>query len=134
VTGNISTTNVSCSTIGGWSFDGPSFDTVVTSFTADGDYILDPDYWTASTFVYFNSPNATLYDFVELFAVVTHNGNNTRYSLFFWDGTMGSLNGCGEHYGTFSASAGDTITIEIGAWNTGNATIQASFPRIFNSL
>ena len=36
--------------------------------------------------------------------------------------------------GTFSVAAGDTVSIKIYVGNSGSANIQASIPRVFNSL
>jgi len=134
LTGSISSTSVACYTGSGWSFGGGYFSYAVASFTADGSYLFNANNWAGSSFIYFDSPGATAYDWIELIAVVTHNNADTRYSLFYWDGTMGSLNGCNEHYGLFSASAGDTVSIKVYVSNSGSANIQASIPRVFNSL
>jgi hypothetical protein len=125
---------VNCFSGGGWSFDPTGLSYAVTSFTADGHYINNANNWTAGSYIYFDSPGSSAYDWIELVAVVTHNGYDTRYSLFYWDGTMGSLNGCNDHYGIFSAVDGDTVSIKVYASNSGSATIQASYPRIFNTL
>jgi hypothetical protein len=134
LTGYISSTSVACYTGAGWSFGGPGLSYAVTSFTADGNYIFNANNWSGGSYIYFDSPNASAYDWIELIAVVTHNGYDTRYSLFYWDGTMGSLNGCNDHYGLFSAVGGDTVAIKVYVGNSGNANIQASIPRIFNTL
>ena len=134
LTGFISSTSVNCFSGGGWSFDASGLSYAVTSFTADGNYIINANNWTSGSYIYFDSPNSSAYDWIEVVAVVTHNGADTRNSLFYWDGTMGSLNGCNDHHGIFSAVAGDTVSIKVYGANSGNATIQASYPRIFNNF
>lgn len=134
LTGTISGTTVSCYSGAGWSFDGAGLNYAVASFTADGQYIENNSNWSAASFIELNSPGSSSSDWVELLAVVTHNGSDTPYVLFYWDGSMGSLSGCAQQYGTFSAVGGDTVSIKIYAANSGSATIRASYPRIANSL
>ena len=134
LTGYISSATVSCPSRAGWSFGGPGLSYAITSFTADGNNMFNPNKWFADAFFYLDSPNTSAYDWVELLAVVTHNGSDTSYVLFYWDGSMGSLNGCvNQHNTVFSAAAGDTVSIKIYAANSGNATIQASYPVIGDS-
>lgn len=133
-TGSVSSVSVTCYTGSGWSFGGTGQSYVIASFTADGNYIINANNWTGSSFIYLDSPNSSAYDSIELVAVVTHNGFDSRHSLFFWDGTMGGLNGCAEQYGIFSAVAGDTVSIRVYVSNSGSGTIEASVPRVLNSL
>ena len=115
-----------------WTFTGAYLMTASTSITPASNQVSTST-WSAASFVEFSSPNSSAYDWIELAAIVTHNGSDTRYSLFYWDGTMGSLNGCAQQYGVFSAVAGDTIRVQLNALNAGGATIKASVPRIFNN-
>jgi len=134
LTGYISSATISCPNRPGWSFGGPGLSYAVTSFTANSNYMYNPNNWFADAFFYLDSPDATASDWVELLAVVTHNGTDTAYVLFYWNGSMGSLNGCvNQHNQIFSAAAGDTVAIKIYASNSGNATIQASYPVIGDS-
>ncbi|HEX8169916.1 MAG TPA: hypothetical protein VF824_05175 [Thermoanaerobaculia bacterium] len=92
--------------------------------------------WTASAFVYFNDPDNDYYNRVEIYADVLHSNNtHTVSQIFFWDGTMGDLNGC-TRYGDsvrWSASAGETVTItvEVTKFSAG-AVIEVEVPLIVN--
>jgi hypothetical protein len=62
-------------------------------------------------------------------------GVPTSTTVFHWDGTMGTLSGCAQQYGLFSASSGQAIDIRVHGRNgSGAATIKASVPRIFNNI
>jgi len=132
-TAGINTASPGCwSSDPAWTFDENYLMYTNTSFVPSSTYMYT-NQWTASTFVEFSSPVSSAYDWIELAAFVNHGGSVSRYSLFFWDATMGSLNGCGAaHYGIFNAVAGDTITIQITASNVHGGTIKASVPEIFN--
>lgn len=127
--GSLTSTSVACFTGAGWSWDSGYMSHADVSFTQSG--VLWPN-WYAGSYIYFDSPGGTAYDWIEILAVVTHNGIPTYNQVFYWDGTMGSLNGCAQQWGTFSAAAGDTITIKIWGQNSGTANIQASAARIGN--
>jgi hypothetical protein len=134
-TDGISADTVSCYTGSGWKFDGAYLMNAHMSITLGStDPIIDANNWTASSFIEFNTSNGSAYDWIELAAYVQHPNNTvSMYSLFFWDGTMGNLNGCAEKYGLFSANTGDTITIQINASDPHGATIRASVPRLINT-
>ena len=93
--------------------------------------------WTASAFVYFNDPDNDYYNRVEIYADVLHSNNtHTVSQIFFWDGTMGDLNGC-TRYGDsvrWGASAGETVTItvEVTKFSAG-AVIEVEVPLIFDT-
>ena len=132
LSGFISSATVNCFYGGGWSFDPSGLSYAVASFTADQQNIYNASNWSVGSYIEFTSPNASAYDSIELVVVVTHNGVDTRYSIFAHDGTQGSLSGCADQYGVFSAADGDTVSVKIYASNSGNAIIKASYPRIFN--
>jgi hypothetical protein len=126
--------SMSCSYNPGFEFGGAYLMNAHRTFTLNSnDTILNPNGWTASSFVEFNNTSGSVYDWIQLAAYVYHpNGSVSSYSLFYWDGTMGSLNGCGQQYGIFSANVGDTVTIQLNGSDPHGATIRASVPRIIN--
>jgi len=131
-TAGVSTTSPGCWYYDpAWSFSAAWTMSASTTITASSTYMYTSS-WSAASFIEFSNGNNSAYNWIELVAVVTHNGFDSRYSLFYWDGTMGSLNGCAQQYGTFSAVSGDTISVRLYALNADGATIKASVPRIFN--
>jgi hypothetical protein len=133
VTSGVSAVSPGCSFYDpAWTFTGAYLMSASTSITPASSNMASSTGWSAASFVEF-SGSSSAYDWIELVAVVTHNGYDARYSLFYWDGTMGTLNGCAQQYGVFSASAGDTVSVRLYALNANGATIKASVPRIFDS-
>lgn len=133
LTSGVSSTTVNCYFGSGWSFDGAYFMYATTSFAPASGYVINANNWSAGSFIEFNSPAGSAYDWIELAAYVQHQNNTvSQYSLFYWDGTMGTLSGCAQQYGLFSADVGDTVTIRLNSTNANGATIRASIPRIFN--
>jgi hypothetical protein len=136
VDSSITTAYVNCYGAIGWKYNSAFVSTAATSFTPNSTQVYNANNWYATTHVDFTSPSASAYDYIALWAVVTHpNGQFTQTSLFFWSGTSGSHSGCPEVGGSFSASAGDTVTIMLqGVNGSGTATIRAGVPHISNSF
>lgn len=135
LTSGISSTSINCYSGSGWSFDGAYFMYAATSFAPQSGYVCNANNWSAGSFIEFNSPTGSAYDWIELAAYVQHQDSTvSQYSLFYWDGTMGTLSGCAQKYGLFSANVGDTVTIRLNSTNATGATIRASIPRIFDEF
>jgi hypothetical protein len=135
VTTGVSSTTVGCFYGGGWSFNDNWPMNVHTEFTLQtGDPIQNPNNWDIGSFIEFNSPSHSAYDWIGISVYVYHPNNTvSSYSIFYWDGTMGSLSGCAQQYGTVTAHTGDTIKIQINSSNgTAGATIKASVPQVTN--
>ena len=137
--GNVTQTNLGCSTAEGWQFGFAWLNTPATatnSFYVCSDTIIHPDAWTVQTNLQVSSPDSSWYDHVEINVDVQHSNNTHSYynSLIWWNGTQGSDNGCqGRGSGTFTANAGDTINVTVSAVNpSGNATILVATPILFN--
>lgn len=129
----ISDTTVGCYYGGGWNFAG--YDYAFATFSPTAADMYNPAHWWASSFIEFNSASHSEGEYVYLYAYVQHSNNTfDYYPIFYWDGTMGSLSGCVEQSGNFTASEGDTVTLYVLAGNYGNSTIKVSYPRIFNTL
>lgn len=128
----VSSTTVNCYGGSGWSFtdNWPMNSHAEFTIGATDPVVLNS--WTASSFIEFNSPSSSASDWIGIAVYVYHTNNTvTPYSIFYWDGTMGTLSGCAEQYGTFSATNGDTVKVQINASNgTTAATIKASIPRV----
>jgi hypothetical protein len=133
-TTGVSSTTVGCYYGSGWSFTDNWPMNSHTEFTIGAN---DPvsTLWTVGSFIEFNSPSHSAYDWIGISVYVYHPNNTvSSYSIFYWDGTMGSLNGCAEQYGIFYATHGDTVRVQINSSNgTTAATIKASIPRVITS-
>ena len=137
--GNVTQTNLSCSGAEGWQFgfawlNAPA--TATQSFVVCADSMLNPDGWTVESQLQVSSPDSSWWDHVEINVDVQHPNNTHSYygSLIWWNGTLGSDNGCQPRgSGTFSANADDIINVTVSSVNpSGNATIYVSTPIIFN--
>lgn len=135
LTSGVSNDVVGCNYVNGWSFSGAYLMNASTTFTlTSSDPIINSNKWLVGSNIEFNSPAADAYNWVQL-AVYVYHPNNTvsQYSIFYWDGRDGTLSGCPERSGYFSADVGDTVTIQINALNTAGGTIRASTPTLFNT-
>jgi hypothetical protein len=131
----VSSTTVGCYYGSGWTFTDNWPMNSHTEFTIGANDPVILNNWNAGSFIEFNSPSNSAYDWIGI-AVYVYHPNNTvsSYSIFYWDGTMGTLSGCAEQYGSFSATNGDTVKVQINASNgTTAATIKASIPRVITS-
>jgi hypothetical protein len=89
--------------------------------------------WSASTQVTFSSPTSSPYDEIHGYVYVTHNGYTTTYNWFYLYGGGSSTQYCSNQSVSFSATAGDTITLIIE--NTrfdSNAVTEAGKPTVLN--
>lgn len=133
LTTNVSSSTVSCSYTSGWQFGGGWSESASTYFTISStDPSIDPSSWEVSAFVEASSPGGSWYDQIAINVTVHHqNGTNSYYTPFSWNGTQGSLNGCQQQYGLFTADHGDTVTVEVRTTNLTGATLRASVPMLF---
>jgi len=121
----------------GYSY-GMGYDNSTTwSFTvpADGNpsWFTRKAHWSASTQVTFSSPTSSASDEIHGYVYVTHNNYTTTYPWFSFYGAGSSSQYCYNQNVTFSATAGDTITlvIENTRWDS-NAVTEASTPTVLN--
>jgi len=138
--GNVSQTNLWCSTFEGWQFGFAWLNTPATatqSFLVCSDAMINTDNWTVQANLQVSSPDSSWYDHLEINVDVQHPNNTRSYynSLIWWNGLQGSDNGCqARSSGAFTANAGDTINVTVSSVNpSGNATMYVSTPVIFNS-
>jgi hypothetical protein len=119
-------TNASGSCFGGdaWSFGAAS--SVEYTFTTSTSLAQ----WLAGTRITFNDTTNSNGNWIQL--RVTVNGG-TPTIIFTWDGTMGDLNGCAISSGTFPASNGDSVKVQILAdAGSGTPYIEALVPAVTN--
>lgn len=90
--------------------------------------------WWADAFIEFTDPNDDWFNQININARVVRNGTLFNYNLFHHNGTLGDLSGCLRRGGSFSATHGDTVTIEIRSskWYS-NTTIQSTGAFIFTT-
>lgn len=132
--GNVTGMAVSCSGLDGWQFGTGWVNAVEFSFPV-GSEVLNPDAWSAGSFIEFSDPNDSIYNDILFTVTVTHpNTTQDVYTILDWNGTDGELSGCNDVTGEFSADTGDEVTVRIEStrWYS-NAVIQASAPRIFSN-
>jgi len=123
-TSNVSNANGSCFGGDAFSFGGSSY--AEYTFTAT----TSQAQWLASTRIAFTDITDSNANWIQLRVIV--NGG-TPTILYTWDGTMGDLNGCGLIQGTFSASNGDTIKVQVLAdAGSGTPYIEALVPQVTN--
>jgi hypothetical protein len=116
---------------GGYEAGYPSQATISYSFVALSNKTYG--YWSADAFVDFTDPNDSSLNYVDGWAIVTHSGVTSYTNLFYHNGSQGDL-GCARPWGTFSAVAGDDVTIEIYASRYHqNTTIIVSDPNVFST-
>lgn len=121
--------------VSGYSY-GMGFDNYTSwSFTApadSGSYTRQPN-WSVSAPVTFSSPTSSAYDNIGGWVQVTHNGYTTTYNWFYFYGAGSSTQYCSGQTASFSATAGDTITllIENTRWDS-NAVTEAGIPTVLN--
>ncbi len=100
---------------------------------ADGNGYTRKANWSVSTLVTFSSPTSSVYDNIRGYLQVTHNGYTSTSNWFYLYGGGSSTQYCANQSMTFSATAGDTITIIIE--NTrfdSNAVTEAGIPVVLN--
>lgn len=132
--GSVTGMTVSCSGLEGWQFGTGWVNAVEFTFEV-GNEVLNPDAWEASSFVYFNDPNDSIYNDILFTVTVTHpNSTQDVYTILDWNGPDGDLNGCGSISGGFSADTGDDVTVRIEStrWYS-TTTIQANGAPIFST-
>lgn len=124
---------VGCSGLGGVEFGMGWTNKISYTFPVGTSDHLFTNNWEASAFIEFNDPNDSIYNNIVIWARVLHNGVTTSTKLFEHGGHMGDLSGCASQWNYFSATNGDTVTIEVTStkWYS-NTVIRASYPRIFN--
>ena len=130
--GNVTYASYACWPDPGYEFGGGWTNTASYTFTlGPNDPVLNS--WSADAVVYFDDPNDSWYNQIQIKAIVTSNGNTTSTTLFSHDGTNGDLS-CARPWGSFSATTGDTVTIEVRStkWYS-NTTIVSTFPNIFTT-
>lgn len=129
--GSVSSTTLSCYGTSGFSYGMGWVNKITYTFTIGPNYpVLET--WSADAFIEFNDPNDSIYNKIEIWAIVLHtNGTSTWYQLFSHSGPMGDID-CTRQGGNFSATQGDTVTIEITStkWYS-NTIIKSSGARIF---
>jgi hypothetical protein len=118
-----------------WCFSEPAYSIGSTMAVVSYDFdINDSDLsgqWDADMFLEFNDPNNSVFNWVEMFARVTHNGVTTSTRLFEMDGTDGDVS-CGRRGGSFTAANGDHVKIITYAKKgSANATLQVGMPHIY---
>jgi hypothetical protein len=98
----------------------------------DANYTRQPN-WSVSSQVTFSSPTSSVYDNIAGYVYVTHNGYTTTYYWFYLYGGGSTTQYCNSQSVTFSATAGDTVTLVI--QNTrfdSNAVTEAGTPAVVN--
>ncbi|HEX7680692.1 MAG TPA: hypothetical protein VF713_21335 [Thermoanaerobaculia bacterium] len=95
-------------------------------------YVRQPS-WSVSTPVTFSSPTSSVFDNIQGYVMVMHNGSTTVYNWFSLDGNTSSSQYCSTQNGSFSATTGDTITLYIqnSRWDS-NAVMEAGTPVVVN--
>lgn len=131
--GAVTTTNLSCVGDPGLAYGSGFENKIFYSFPINpGDPVLQN--WSADAFIEFNDPNDNWANQIEIIARVVRGGTTYIYTLFHHNGTMGDLNGCLRKGGSFSATTGDSVTIEVKAAKYhSNVTIQSTRPFIFTT-
>jgi hypothetical protein len=98
------------------------------------DPIVDSNNWEVDLrYVEWSDPNASMYNTLSATLSVTHNGSTTSNTFYSINGTT-SQNCALSSYASFSAVAGDTITVTVNTtiYNS-NVTAQVAAPILFNS-
>jgi hypothetical protein len=128
--GDVSPTNLSCVGDPGFAYALGREKKISYTFTVGPSLAT----WSADAFIEFNDPHDDWFNQIEITALVNRNGTLYSYRLFRHNGTMGDLNGCQRLGGYFSASPGDTVTIEIKSWRWySDTTIKSTGAFIFTS-
>lgn len=132
--GNVLPTNLSCVGDPGFAYGLGRGNQITYTFTIDpGDQIFAN--WSADAFIEFNDPNDDWFNRIDINALVVRNGTTFNYNLFHHNGTMGDLSGCLRRGGSFSATHGDRVTIEIKSSNWySNTTIKSTGAFIFTTF
>lgn len=97
------------------------------------DPIVDSNNWEVDLrYVEWSDPNASVYNTLSATLSVTHNGSTTSNTFSSINGTTSQ--NCTSPYATFSAVAGDTITVTVNTtiYNS-NVTARVGAPMLFNS-
>lgn len=113
-----------------WSFTVPADGTP----TANSSTYYLRSTWSASIWLDFSSPTQSAWDTLNATVTVTHNGSNTVYPLVYLSGATASTQSCARHDVYFSATNGDTITVNISTskWGSGSS-IGVTEPSIVNN-
>lgn len=113
MSGAVSTVTLSCYPYSGFSYGMGNVNKVTYTFPiGPNDPVLQT--WEAGAKIRFYDPNHSIYNKIEIWARVRHsNGTTTSYKLFSHSGHMGDITDCASRSGRFSATNGDTVTIEI---------------------
>jgi hypothetical protein len=119
--------------VSGYSYDMGWDNKTTWSFTVPANANGWKANWSVSTQVTFSSPTSSVYDNIRGYVQVTHNGYTPTSNWFYLYGGGSSTQYCNGQSASFSATAGDTITLIIE--NTrfdSNAVTEAGIPTIVN--
>lgn len=116
-----------CDSDPAWS-TGSTVATVAYTFTVNQTGIT---FWSAGAVVKIIDPTNSVGNFIDIYALVTHNGVDTETLLYSIDGTGSDVN-CLRKSGYFDAAYGDTVQIIINSRKpSASATIEVGVPKIF---
>jgi hypothetical protein len=88
-------------------------------------------FWSGAAVLQLIDPTNSVGNFIDIYALVTHNGVDTETLLYSIDGTGSDVN-CTSKFGYFNAAYGDTVQIAILSRKTSpTATITVGVPRIY---
>lgn len=107
------------------SYTSPGVVDLSYTFTANSNHTEDT--WSTFTYVDFIDPDDSAQNSIDVWVTA---GSRQPQRVDYHTGAMGDL-GCAQIGGYFDASPGDTITVEIFAYNSYDATIEFSIPYIF---
>ncbi len=129
-TGNTSAATMWCYSTPAWQF-GTGTSSLTYSYTLGANDPVSSNMTADLRYVEWSDPNASIYNTLTATLSVTHNGSTSSQTFYSVNGQ--NTQSCAlSSYATFSAVAGDTITITITAtiYNS-NVTAQVGAPYVF---